>query len=342
MFVPRKPWPFGNEYHTICCAKSGILWALEIVEGKDAPPQVVPEHNDKGKTVGLLLRLTQLLYATGKVVILDSGFCVLQGILELAKRGVFASALIKKRRFWPKYIPGDELKAHFESTQVGTAGSIHGQKDGVDFDVYCLKEPDYTMMIMSTYGTNMCMGETKKRVVRTADNTPERIEFQYPEVIHNHYQYRHCVDDHNASRHAPISIEATWATKRWECRVFAFLLAVSEVNCMRAYVYFMDLVALPMLDFRLMLATALLNNCYVKKEKSPRRTKRNACTDHEKMSLPKRCKFDRSGKIVRSRIDYPQRSCNRCKQKKVRQYCKCNPGYMLCPECFSEHLVEEK
>lgn len=217
MFVPRKPWPFGNEYHTICCAKSGVMWALEIVEGKDAPPQVEPEHNDKGKTVGLLLRLTRQLYGTGKVVILDSGFCVLQGIIELAKHGVFASALIKKRRFWPKFIPGDEIKAHFELLQVGTAGSIRGQKDGVDFDVYCLKEPDYTMMIMSTYGTNLPMGATKKRVVKRADNTTEIIEFRYPEVIHNHYQNRHCVDDHNANRHAPISIETTWATKWWEC-----------------------------------------------------------------------------------------------------------------------------
>ena len=26
MFMPRKPWPFGNEYHTVCCSLSGILW----------------------------------------------------------------------------------------------------------------------------------------------------------------------------------------------------------------------------------------------------------------------------------------------------------------------------
>ena len=32
MFVPRKPWPFGNEYHTVCCSLSGILWQMELVE----------------------------------------------------------------------------------------------------------------------------------------------------------------------------------------------------------------------------------------------------------------------------------------------------------------------
>ena len=34
----------------------------------------------------------------GKVVILDSGFCVLEGLIELRKVGVFAGALINKRR----------------------------------------------------------------------------------------------------------------------------------------------------------------------------------------------------------------------------------------------------
>ena len=37
--------------------------------------------------------------------------------------------------------------------------------------------------------------------------------FRYPEVVHNHFQNRHSVDDHNAKRHSPISIEVVWATK---------------------------------------------------------------------------------------------------------------------------------
>ncbi len=87
MFVPRKPWPFGNEYHTICCALCGIMFRVELVEGKDRPRQMGPmEHDDKGgKMVGLLLRLTKPVWGTGKVVILDSGFSVLKGIIELKR-----------------------------------------------------------------------------------------------------------------------------------------------------------------------------------------------------------------------------------------------------------------
>ena len=40
MFVPCKPWSFGNEYHDAGCAESDIIWALELQERKDQPPQL--------------------------------------------------------------------------------------------------------------------------------------------------------------------------------------------------------------------------------------------------------------------------------------------------------------
>ena len=74
MFVPRKPWPFGNEYHTVCCSLSGILWQMELVEGKDSPSEIIPKYNNQGKTVGLLLHVLEPIFTRGNVVILDSGF----------------------------------------------------------------------------------------------------------------------------------------------------------------------------------------------------------------------------------------------------------------------------
>jgi Transposase IS4 len=94
MYVPRKPHPMGNEYHTVCCGESGVLYQLELVEGKDS---IGPkEFDDRGKTSGLLLRLTRPIWFKGNVVVLDSGFCVLQAITDLKKNGVFAASLIKK------------------------------------------------------------------------------------------------------------------------------------------------------------------------------------------------------------------------------------------------------
>ena len=126
-----------------------------MVEGKDHPRQLgQPEHNNLGSTVGLLLRILTPIFFKGFIVILDSGLCVLKGIVELRKKGVFASALIKKRWYWPRFIRGDEIKDHFSNKQVGDTDSWAGRLDDIPFHVYAMKEPDYVMSLMSSYGTN--------------------------------------------------------------------------------------------------------------------------------------------------------------------------------------------
>ena len=167
MYIPRKPWPFGNEYHNAGCADSDIVWALDLREGKDWPQNLGKKEFDKiGKTTGILLQLTKPFWSTGKVFVLDSGFCVLQAIVELKKQGLFAAALIKKCRYWPKHVPGDEIIAHFNDKEVGAVDAIKGTMDGVPFHIHGMKEPDYIMMLMTTYGTILRMGEMKKRHYR--------------------------------------------------------------------------------------------------------------------------------------------------------------------------------
>ena len=108
VFCPRKPHPVGNEYHTIADGTSTILYAAEIVMGKDTPDDYVHQYEaEEGKTSALLARLTRSIWHTGKLVILDSGFCVLKALINLKKkRGLYAGAVIKKRRYWPSYIQG--------------------------------------------------------------------------------------------------------------------------------------------------------------------------------------------------------------------------------------------
>ena len=119
MFIPRKPWPFDNEYHTVCCSLSGILWQMELVEGKESPSEIIPKYNNQGKTVGLLLHVLESIFTRGNVVILDSGYCVLKGIVELKKHGAYASTLIKKWKYWPKYIKGNAIRDCFNNKNVG-------------------------------------------------------------------------------------------------------------------------------------------------------------------------------------------------------------------------------
>ena len=163
IYCPRKPHPYGSEYHTICCCMSGILFGLEILEGKDHPSQIPADPKTK-KTSGLLLRLFWSLYSSGKVVVLDSGFCVLQALINLRKVGVFAGALIKKRRYWPKYVPGDAIDQYFEDKDVGDTDSLAGVLDGVKYDLFCMKEPEYVMKVMATYsGLTVKDGERESK-----------------------------------------------------------------------------------------------------------------------------------------------------------------------------------
>ena len=78
MFVPFKPHPFVKEYHTIECAKSKAIYNVEVVEGKDRPRVMVKkEFEEKGAAASLMVRMTKSLCGTGKVVVVDSGLCVL-------------------------------------------------------------------------------------------------------------------------------------------------------------------------------------------------------------------------------------------------------------------------
>ena len=112
--------------------------------------------------IGTLLHLTKPVWGTGKLVVLNSGFCVLQGIVELKKKGVYTHALINKRRYWPKHVPGDDIIAHFVEKKVGETDAICGELDSIPFYLYGMKEPDYVMQIMATYGTLEEKGQEKK------------------------------------------------------------------------------------------------------------------------------------------------------------------------------------
>ena len=91
IFCPQNPHIFGYEYHTDCCALSGILFVVELVEGKEYPRQAGPlEFEDLGGyIVGLLLHMMESCFATGGYVIIDSCFYVLKGLIQLRKKGIF-------------------------------------------------------------------------------------------------------------------------------------------------------------------------------------------------------------------------------------------------------------
>ena len=73
------------------------MYHIKIMEDKDCPKELGERQFDNkgGKTVALLCRPTLPIHHTGKIVIMDSGFCVLQDLQELEKLGIYGTRVIK-------------------------------------------------------------------------------------------------------------------------------------------------------------------------------------------------------------------------------------------------------
>ena len=124
------------------------------MEGKDRPREMgKKEFEEKGETAGLMVRMTNMLWGTGKVVVMERGFCVLEVLISIVEKGVLGSALIKKRRYWPKGVPAEEILWHMQNKQVGDVGAFQGSIRGKIYHIMAIKEPDYVMSMMTTYGT---------------------------------------------------------------------------------------------------------------------------------------------------------------------------------------------
>ncbi len=222
---------------------TGKMFAIELVQGKDPPSQISNEkYSEHGMKIGLLMRLTESIHHSGKVVIMDSGFCLLKGLVNLASVGVYASAVIKERRYWPKFIDGAAIDSHFDLKENGTTDILPGTLDGINFKVFCIKEELYVMKLMATYGALRPIdGGLTQRSLTRRSRIRENVSFVYTESSFNHFKFRHQVDDHNNARHSPRSLEESVNTKDWRISVCTFILAVVEVNTRLAQSLFFSL-----------------------------------------------------------------------------------------------------
>ena len=137
MCVGHKTHPFGNERHTIRCGLTSIVWIISISEGKYLPQHFhQKEYNDFGKTLILMLRMCIPIFGSVKDVALDSVFWASKGITDLEYKGVCAAFLIKKRRYWPKWVPGDLIYTHFGDNEAGDIGMIETINEDNNFFKY--------------------------------------------------------------------------------------------------------------------------------------------------------------------------------------------------------------
>jgi hypothetical protein len=236
---------------------------------------------------------------------------------------------------------------HSDSEYGKTTGCDNGKQDNVPYFIWGMKEPDYVMRMMATGGplglTDECR-ETKRRCTEE-DRDVER-KFRYTCPYDWHFRYRHAVDDHNNLRHATPAVEDSWLTQRWECRVFSFLLALSEINTFLALRYFVfgnnTIEGCPLLIvFRHRLAWQLINNPWLHQEEQEAAARAPPAPIHQLITAPAHAR-NRSGGawICDAKFQYQQYFCSMKCKKKFRTYCACDPGSWLCKDCLVPHVQQ--
>jgi hypothetical protein len=217
-----------------------------------------------------------------------------------------------------------------------------------------MKEPDYTMMMMATYGTLQPVekGGTKRDYVNPITRLKTTKYFKYTVPFFNHFKYRHQVDDHNGKRHAPISVEKQIGSRRWDLRQFFFILALTDVNVKLGcndMIDDNDNQDNSMIAHRKHLARVLINNSWLKEEReqeeqlnSSKRTshRNNRCIHKLIQHDPFTGKYDaKTRKFTRTNKKYSVLRCSVC-QVDTRFYCQCNAAVPLCKVCFGIHCVD--
>ena len=92
----------------------------------------------------------KLLCSIGKIIILDSRFHALQGIVKLFKRGVCTLALIEKYHYLPKGALGKVMNDRITNKEISETDTIRERIDGVDCNSFSMKDEDLTIKLMST------------------------------------------------------------------------------------------------------------------------------------------------------------------------------------------------
>ena len=123
---------------------------MKLVEGKDEPPERPKNDHeeDLGKTAALMMRLAKSLRYTN-----NNGFCVLKGVLTCKQADIRVQVMIKQKRYWPKYILGDTIAAHFVDKEVGDCDVQKLTLQGEDLWVHAMKDDGYVLSFLSSFWT---------------------------------------------------------------------------------------------------------------------------------------------------------------------------------------------
>ena len=219
--------------------------------------------------------------------------------------------------------------------------------EGKAFNIFCFREPEYVMKVISTCMTLKELdGADTRRKYKGQDVQYLVSQLKYWKTFGSHSRHHHQVDNHNNRSNAPISLERKWVTKFWPNRNFAWYLAVTEVNTALTDGHFRkggNLI--PTLQFRRKLAHKMMENTIRVNTVDYGRPRSSTCTpaivtgDLQKVKNHE-WRYDKKEKRVKQ--EYQKQRCansETCNQW-TRSFLKCTLGLFLWNLCFVEHKFE--
>ena len=115
-----------------------------------------------------------------------------------------------------KYVNGDDIKAWLHDVDVCITRRLPGELEGLKFDIFCLKEPDYVIIRMLSYGSLKSKLNQKKsvQIVNGAMKT-----FKYNNMVAGiHFDYNDDVEHKSILLHTLLEHLQTCAT-HWSCGI---------------------------------------------------------------------------------------------------------------------------
>ena len=98
-----------------------------------------------------MCEITVPLHGTGKIVSMDSGFCVTVGILHFHEHGVYRKSITKKRKYCPKGCPRAHIDSYMEGKPLGFFKTLIQDMGGVPFNIHCTRDDRFITKLMSTH-----------------------------------------------------------------------------------------------------------------------------------------------------------------------------------------------
>ncbi|KAL3810770.1 LOW QUALITY PROTEIN: hypothetical protein ACHAXA_001595, partial [Cyclostephanos tholiformis] len=344
MCVPRKPHPFGNEYHSIADGDDGksIMWRVKLVEGKDRPrgrwavgvsDRVPRVREDNYDDVG-----NDKAHSRGRSWLVTADSVCGRGSLNATSGGFGFRRTLKSGG-----------TGHVECRGLPSICTLMTWSWGI---VSLLLQNTTTSrfssiaaVTRSTYQKS-CQPMACSRWCKTWRKINGSWKsFKYTEPFSRYARAKHWVDDVNNRRHDPIGLEEVWGTKwLWAMRQFTFLCSVAEVNAVQSRARGKNEVAEPQLHFRQELARQMIENTLDDPPTPEATSVRRQTRTNAVHALKKRAAFEGEWDLDRRKFkqvttDYVRLKCREC-SKGCRTYCLCYPGRPLCVGCFALHANE--